>query len=140
MPRTARDTPPPLELLCLNALWSIQEGNVKAVQSVVARSRPLAYTTIMTVLERLVRKGRLKRRKTGRSFIYSPEASRDAMRRAAVRELVDGFFDGSEPELIRFLAQGALPQAAAAVAASDGGAKAANSDGAAEAPIDTVLL
>ena len=32
MPRTARDTPPPLELLCLNALWSLQEGNVKAVQ------------------------------------------------------------------------------------------------------------
>jgi BlaI family transcriptional regulator, penicillinase repressor len=137
MPRTARDTPPPLELLCLNALWSIQEGNVKAVQTMVARSRPLAYTTIMTVLERLVRKGRLKRRKTGRSFVYSPEASRDAMRRTAVRELVEGFFDGSEQALVRFLADGA-PQAAAVAAASDGGAPAADSK--AEEPIDTVLL
>jgi len=135
MPRTARDTPPPLELLCLNALWSIQEGNVKAVQTVVARSRPLAYTTIMTVLERLVRKGRLKRRKTGRSFLYSPEASRDTLRRAAVRELVDGFFDGSEQELARFLAEGAR-QAAVSAASSDG---AATADGN-EQPIDTVLL
>jgi BlaI family penicillinase repressor len=137
MPRTARDTPPPLELLCLNALWSLQEGNVKAVQAVVARTRPLAYTTIMTVLERLVRKGRLKRRKTGRSFLYSPEASRDTLRRAAIRELLDGFFDGSEQELVRFLAQGA-PQTSAAVAGADGHAPAAEE--AAEEPIDTVLL
>jgi len=137
MPRTARDTPPPLELLCLNALWSLQEGNVKAVQAVVARTRPLAYTTIMTVLERLVRKGRLKRRKTGRSFLYSPEASRDALRRAAIRELLDGFFDGSEQELVRFLAQG-TPQTSAAVAGADGRAPA--TEEAVEEPIDTVLL
>jgi predicted transcriptional regulator len=103
MPRTARDVPPPLELLCLNALWTLREGNVKEVRDLVARSRPLAYTTIMTVLERLVRKGKLARRKAGRAFIYSPEASRDAMRRAAIRELVDGLFDGSEQELVRFL-------------------------------------
>ena len=103
MPRTARNVPPPLELLCLRALWTLREGNVKEVQALVAQSRPLAYTTIMTVLERLVRKGRLRRRKAGRAFVYSPEASRDAMRRDAIRELVDGFFDGSEDELIRFL-------------------------------------
>jgi predicted transcriptional regulator len=103
MPRTARDVPPPLELLCLRALWTLREGNVKQVQALVAQSHPLAYTTIMTVLERLVRKGRLRRRKSGRAFVYSPETSRDVMRRAAIRELVNGFFDGSEDELIRFL-------------------------------------
>jgi len=103
MPKTARDVPPPLELACLKALWTLQEGNVKAVQELVAVSRPLAYTTIMTVLDRLVRKGKLTRRKVGRAFVYSPEASRDAMRHAAVRELLDGFFDGSEAELLLFL-------------------------------------
>jgi len=103
MPRTPRDIPPPLEMLCLKALWSLGEANVKDVRESVARARPLAYTTIMTVLERLVRKGRLKRRKVGRAFVYSLQASREAMRRAAIRELVEGFFDGSEEELIRFL-------------------------------------
>ena len=63
----------------------------------------LAYTTIMTVLDRLVRKGKLTRRKVGRAFVYSPQASRDSMRRAALRELVDGFFDGSEAALLEFL-------------------------------------
>jgi len=110
MPRTARDIPPPLEMLCLQALWSLGEANVRDVQTVVSRSRKLAYTTIMTVLERLVRKGRLTRRKTGRAFVYSLQASREAMRRAAIRELVDGFFDGSEEELIRFLTRTPEPE------------------------------
>ncbi len=104
MPRTARDVPPPLELLCLNALWTLEAGNVRDVQQIVARARPLAYTTIMTVLDRLVRKGKLSRCKTGRAFIYRPEASREETRRAAIRELVDTLFDGSERELMAFLA------------------------------------
>jgi BlaI family penicillinase repressor len=109
MARTARDVPPPLELLCLRALWSLGEGNVKAVQEVVARSRPLAYTTIMTVLDRLVRKGMLARRKVGRSFAYVPQSTRDDARRAALRELVDGYFDGSEEELKQFLQRRSQP-------------------------------
>ena len=110
MARPPRDIPPPLEMLCLQALWSLGEGNVKEVRAVVGRSRGLAYTTIMTVLERLVRKGRLTRRKVGRAFVYSLQASREAMRRAAIRELVDGFFDGSEEELIRFLSRAPAPE------------------------------
>ena len=127
MPRSARDIPPPLELACLQALWSLREGNVKAVQEVVAKSRRLAYTTIMTVLERLVRKGKLKRRKVGRAFLYAPEASRDAVRRAAIRELVDGFFDGSEEALMRFLRE---PESRTAIAP----------ERAVEERIDTALL
>jgi BlaI family penicillinase repressor len=128
MPKTARDVPPPLELLCLNALWSLQEGNVKAVREVVAQTRPLAYTTIMTVLDRLVRKGKLARRKVGRAFVYAPQMSRDAMRHAAVRELVDGFFDGSEAALAAFLREPA-PRAAETPQRPE-----------AEDRIDTVLL
>jgi len=132
MPKTARDVPPPLELMCLNALWSVGEGSVKDVQQIVGRTRPLAYTTIMTVLDRLVRKGRVGRRKVGRAFLYTPQASRDTLRRVAVRELLDGFFDGSEARLLEFL-RGSETQAAAAVA---GGSPVEDR----EAPIDTVLL
>jgi predicted transcriptional regulator len=127
MPKATRDIPPPLELACLKALWSLQEGNVKDVQRVVAQSRPLAYTTIMTVLERLVRKGRLARRKVGRAFVYSPEASRDAMRRIAIHELLEGFFDGSEAELMEFLRSAERPAVPASAPAE-------------RERIDTVLL
>jgi len=115
MPKTTRDVPPPLELLCLRALWSLEQGNVKDVQQIVAHTRPLAYTTIMTVLDRLVRKGKISRRKVGRAFLYVPEATRDSMRQLAVRELVDGFFDGSHEKLIDYL-RGAEPPASPAPA------------------------
>ena len=72
MPQTARDVPPPLELLCLNALWTLEAGNVRDVQQIVARARPLAYTTIMTVLDRLVRKGKLSRCKTAVRLSIAP--------------------------------------------------------------------
>ena len=103
MARAAREIPPPLELLCLRALWTLGEGNVKDVQERVAQHRPLAYTTIMTVLERLVRKGQLTRRKAGRAFVYIPSSSREAMRAVAVRELLECFFDGQPEALLSFL-------------------------------------
>jgi len=127
MPKATRDVPPPLELLCLRALWSIQQGTVKEVQRIVAETRPLAYTTIMTVLERLLKKGKLARRKVGRSFVYLPQSSRDEMRRTAIRELLDAFFDGSEDDLLRFL--GRLEEKAAAATAGQGDSR-----------IDPVLL
>jgi predicted transcriptional regulator len=132
MPKAVREVPPPLELLCLNALWNLENGSVKEVQRIVAQSRPLAYTTIMTVLDRLVRKGRLARQKVGRAFVYTPQATRDAMRRLAVRELLEGFFDGSEQKLMEFL----RADHHAVAAAAGGGAV----DGAGEERIDPVLL
>ena len=133
MSKTPREVPPPLELACLKALWSLQEGKVRAVQEVVARSRPLAYTTIMTVLDRLVRKGKLNRRKVGRAFVYAPEASRDSMRRVALRELIEGYFDGSEAELLEFLRPVAVAAASTAPAPSTAPAHE-------DRQIDTVLL
>jgi predicted transcriptional regulator len=98
-----RDVPPPLEMLCLKALWSLGEGNVSRVREAVAASKPLAYTTVMTVLDRLARKNAVSRRKVGRAFVYAPNISRETMRRLALREFVDSFFDGSEQQLADFL-------------------------------------
>jgi predicted transcriptional regulator len=101
MPRNgAREIPPPLELECLKALWTLGEGNVKDVRQALTGSRRLAYTTVMTVLDRLARKGGVARRKVGRSFVYAPVLSRSVLRRVAVQDLVDRFFEGSQQALI----------------------------------------
>jgi BlaI family transcriptional regulator, penicillinase repressor len=144
MARARREIPPPLELLCLRALWLLREGSVKDVQRIVAQSRPLAYTTIMTVLDRLARKGKLARRKLGRAFLYAPQASQDSIRRAAVRELLDCFFDGSEEDLMRFLRE-TRPQPGVAIDAPGVGAELIRAlpedrDPISSAPIDPVLL
>ncbi len=109
-PGAHREIPPPLELECLKALWTLGEGNVKAVREALAPSRTLAYTTVMTVLDRLARKSVVGRRKVGRSFVYTPAVTREALRRAAVRELVANFFDGSEDALAAHLGSEPLPE------------------------------
>ena len=109
-----RAVPPPLELLCLNALWSLGQGSVKDVRQLVTASRPLAYTTVMTVLERLARRGIVTRRKAGRAFVYSPAVLRDAMRRLALKEFLDSYFESSQDQLLQFL-EGEPPAASAAL-------------------------
>ena len=122
-----RDIPPPLELLCLNALWSMGEANVRDVRQTIANDRALAYTTVMTLLDRLVRRGLTTRRKSGRSFFYSPTISRDALRRAALREFLDAYFESSADQLQRFLEGETQHQPSPAVVSNSHG-------------IDTVLL
>src|SRR5579863_9935913 len=102
-PAPPRDMPPPLELECLKALWGIGEGTVRDVLQVMVGNRNLAYTTVMTVLDRLEKRGGVSRRKQGRSFVYVPKLSREELRRFAVKEVVDRFFEGSEEALARFL-------------------------------------
>jgi predicted transcriptional regulator len=113
-----REIPPPLELLCLNALWSLEQGSVKDVRQVMAPSRPLAYTTVMTVLDRLARRGIVTRRKAGRAFVYAPAVSRDAMRRLALKEFLDSYFESSERQLLEFMQDESHVRPAAPLAAN----------------------
>ncbi len=101
--RGAHDIPPPLELECLSVLWRLGESNVRTVQEALAATRPLAYTTVMTMLERLARKQLVGRRKTGRNFVYTAQVDRDTVRRHAVKNLLDALFDASPAQLQAFL-------------------------------------
>lgn len=92
-------------MICLNALWEIQEGNVEDVRRVVAQSKPLAYTTVLTLLDRLARRGAVSRRKEGRGFRYQPTVARDKLRRLALRQFLEYHFEGSEAKLKIFLEQ-----------------------------------
>lgn len=95
--------PPPLELLCLQALWGLGEATVHDVRKAISKERILAYTTVMTLLSRLEKRGYVSRRKLGRSYVYRPDVSRDSLREHAIQQLVDGFFDGSADALLRYL-------------------------------------
>ena len=57
----AGEIPPPLELACLTVLWKRGEADVGEVREAMREARPLAYTTVMTVLERLAAKGMVTR-------------------------------------------------------------------------------
>jgi len=126
-PGPPREIPPPLELECLKALWRLREGSVKDVRQVITENRNLAYTTVMTVLDRLARRGRVERRKVGRAFVYVPTVEHEELRRLAVKELVETHFGGSYDALLHYLRSRPVePEPAPAEAP--------------ERPIDTTLL
>ena len=85
----------PLEIHVLETLWSRGESNVRDVVSRL--SRPLAYTTVMTTLDRLFKKGLLNRRKSERAFLYSPRFSRSEWEQQRAGELVAGFLAVPRP-------------------------------------------
>ncbi len=101
----------PLELDCMNALWRLGEATVRDVRQALSPTRPRAYTTIMTILDRLAHKGVIQRRKTGRAWMYWPNVSEEQARSRAISQLVDGFFEGSAEVLASHLSsqRAALP-------------------------------
>lgn len=98
-----KQLPPPLEMTCLNALWELGEANVDEVRAHVSRTKQLAYTTVLTLLDRLSKRGAVSRRKEGRGFRYQPAIDRNRLRRMAVSQLLEQHFSGSVNGLKTFL-------------------------------------
>src|SRR5947209_7074279 len=105
-----RELPPPLEMMCLNALWTIGEGNVEDVRRVVSQDKALAYTTVLTLLDRLTRRGAVSRRKEGRGFRYQATVERNRLRHMALRVFLEYHFDGSRAKLRMFLDEPSLAE------------------------------
>lgn len=93
----------PLELECLSVLWPLGEGTVRDIHRALAASRPRAYTTVMTIMDRLEQKGIVARRKVGKAFRYRAMLSAEEARLKAVEKIVQGFFDGSPEALAAHL-------------------------------------
>ena len=105
---------PQLELECMKVLWRISSGTVAQVRA--GLSRPLAYTTVMTVLDRMSSKGVVERRKNGRAYQYSARLDLDAARQAALTRLIDNLFENDRAALMRYLSGTPHRGAAAAIA------------------------
>jgi predicted transcriptional regulator len=95
----------PLELDCMNTLWPMGEATVREIRDGLAARRPRAYTTIMTIMDRLARKGVVERRKVGRAYKYVPNLSEDDARAQALGQVVESFFGGSREAVLAHLAR-----------------------------------
>jgi predicted transcriptional regulator len=108
----------PLELDCMNALWPLGRATVRDIQQALAPTRPRAYTTIMTILDRLTQKGVVLREKSGRAWVYRPNLSADQARSQALAQFVNGFFSGSNEALATHLSVQGWPSPAPGVPAA----------------------
>jgi predicted transcriptional regulator len=84
-----------LEFELMEILWSNGESSVRDL--VPKLNRPLAYTTVMTTLDRLFKKGLLDRHKSDRAFVYSPNLTHQEWERRRAGNLVAGFLSGPNP-------------------------------------------
>ena len=114
MPDHASPVPPPLHELeaeVMEDVWRLGSATVRDVlHALNERSdKERAYTTVMTILARLERKGVLERQKDGKGFVYTPRASRqeyvDARAQAEVEALVDEFGDAALVNFARQMAK-----------------------------------
>src|SRR5271169_1301154 len=102
-PRRALLDLAPLELDCMNTLWPMGEGTVREIRDRLAERRPRAYTTIMTIMDRLARKGVVERRKIGRAYAYRANVTAEEARAQALGQVVENFFGGSKEALVALL-------------------------------------
>lgn len=95
---------PPLELECMKVVWEQGEASVRQIrEQLAADHRPLAYTTVETIMDRLARKGVVARRKVGKAHRYTAVYEKSEARAQAVATLVEHFFDGSRQSLKAYL-------------------------------------
>jgi predicted transcriptional regulator len=86
-----------LEREVLALVW--ERGEITVRDACDRLDSTIAYTTVMTTMDRLFRKGLLTRRKTGRAFAYRAAASREDVERAVAADVVESLLhaEGAEP-------------------------------------------
>lgn len=103
MARPASEHPTELELQILKVLWEDSPANAEQVRAALAELDPprdLTYSSVITMLNIMVKKGLLTRAKAGRAFEFSPRVEEKAVNRNMVGDLVRRVFDGSATALM----------------------------------------
>ena len=103
MPRKRTEQLTPLELEIMQVLWETGPANVQTVQQRLAR--PLAYTTVQTMLNVLQKKNKVKRTLKEKAYFYRPAVSRSQATGHAVGDLIDRMFGGSAENLVMSLVE-----------------------------------
>ena len=91
------------QLAIMRVLWDRQEATVAEVREALDLERPLAYSTVATVISRMEEKGLVTHRAEGRVFWYRPTVTEDSLGTSMVKDLGERIFGGSPAELVSHL-------------------------------------
>ncbi len=93
MARRSLDQLGRLQTAVMEIAWELQEATVQQVLDRLAGRKKLAYTTVLSAMQKLERLGWLKHRADGRTYIYVPTRSRTDEGRRSLRNLLGSVFD-----------------------------------------------
>jgi predicted transcriptional regulator len=91
------------ELAIMKVVWRLKDASVRDVYETLRDRRPVAYTTVMTMMTTLEAKGYLKRALDGRAFRYRAAIPERRVVTAMVKEFVERVFDGASGPLLAHL-------------------------------------
>jgi BlaI family penicillinase repressor len=103
--RTPHPTLTPQELAIMKVVWQRDAATVRDVYEAIRARRPIAYTTVMTMMKILEEKGYLTKERADRAYLYKPAKPRQQVVGAMVRDFVDRVFDGAAGGLLLHLAK-----------------------------------
>jgi len=94
-----------LQRAVIEVVWELGEASVRQVWKRLCRKKELAYTTVLTSMQRLERAGWLKHRVEGKKNVYLPTRTRAQAGAKSVRKFVQGMFNGNALLLFRQLVE-----------------------------------
>jgi BlaI family transcriptional regulator, penicillinase repressor len=103
--RSPHPTLTPQELAIMKVVWRLEQATVRDVYRALQDQRPVAYTTVMTMMRILEGKGYLRKRLKDRAYIYRPARARQLVVGAMVRDFLDRVFDGASRPLLLHLTE-----------------------------------
>jgi predicted transcriptional regulator len=102
--RTPTATLTPQELAIMKVVWSLESATVRDIYEQLRTRKPVAYTTVLTMMKILEQKGYVKKTRSERAFVYRPARPRQQVLGGMVREFIDRVFDGaSRPMLLHLV-------------------------------------
>lgn len=105
---------PDAELEVMACLWQLREATARRLREAMMDYRPMAHTSMVTLLGRLEAKGMVKRAKgpVGKAFVYSPLRRPGKTYRRVVGDVLQRIFGGNKPALVASLFEIEPPTAA----------------------------
>jgi BlaI family transcriptional regulator, penicillinase repressor len=103
MDRQSLDSLGELQRAVMEVIWKLGEASVHDVLKQVGHRKQLAYTTVLTVMQKLEKAGWLEHHNEGKSYIYTPARSRDEAGAGSVRGFLKRVFEGDAVAMFQHL-------------------------------------
>ncbi|MBP7053912.1 MAG: BlaI/MecI/CopY family transcriptional regulator [Phycisphaerae bacterium] len=103
MQRKSLDDLGELQRTVLETVWNLREANVHQVRERLGKKKKLAYTTVLSAMQKLEKAGWLDHRAEGKTYVYFATASRDQAGAGSVRGLLKRVFAGDAMAMFQHL-------------------------------------
>ena len=103
MKKKSLDSLGELQKPIMEIVWGMGEATARQVQEQLSQKRPLAYTSVLSIMQRLEKAGWLRHRTDQRTYVYQPAFSRDQESHRSLRHFIERVFHGNSQLVIQHL-------------------------------------